>query len=74
MSKVHNTRKQKAARLVKLAIDGPSFALNSSEEEERYGHAAARLYKLWSESWLLPLIRELVPELRAADRKKESGQ
>jgi hypothetical protein len=60
MPKVSDTRKQKAAELVRRLTDGPSWSIFSQLNPEE----ATRQFKLWSSSWILPVVRELVPELR----------
>jgi hypothetical protein len=69
MPKVHNTRKQKARELHKLATAGPSFSESPIRGEEFTAEEATVQYRRWSQSWLLPLVEELVPELR---KKKEA--
>jgi hypothetical protein len=53
------TRKQKANELMRLVAKGPASFMDDP--------ALAQSYRLWSSSWLLPLIVELVPELRGRD-------
>lgn len=57
------TRAKAAQELLRMATNGPHFspvagnrALTPKEATESY--------RLWSESWILPLLRRLVPELR----------
>lgn len=58
------TRKQKALELLQLANDGPCFERDSTCPPEK-------LYRIWSQSWLIPLLRKLVPELREKHKAKE---
>lgn len=63
MPKVHNTRKEKAAELWKLINNGPHFSLLATYNADEASSQA----KSWLEAWVVPLVLELVPELR---RKK----
>jgi hypothetical protein len=61
MPKVINTRKQKAAELLERLESGPSFsdvAVPFTTDE------AAMHYRVWSSSWIIPIVKELVPELK----------
>ena len=55
------TRKQKAEELMRLVKNGPSLHsfYGKYTPEEAMGST-----KLWLSSWVEPLVRELVPELR----------
>jgi len=67
MPKVNNTRRHKAARLLLLAATGPEGTYLGEPKTitlERAIELQRDSYRLWSRSWLLPLIRELVPELK----------
>lgn len=68
-----DTRKQRAAELVKLATAGPDFSAlgRKLETPDDFGDYARETYTLWARSWLLPLIRQLVPELRSAALSKK---
>ena len=74
MPKTQGTRKQKAAQLLELVNRGPSFTslqpgignpdeLNISQANGR----AKQDYILWVDSWILPLLIKLVPELKGVD-------
>lgn len=59
------TRKQKAKRLMELLDTGPSlhsFRGEYTPEEAMYST------RLWLDSWVKPLVHDLVPELREKDR------
>jgi hypothetical protein len=62
MPKTSNTRKQRAAELLKKLTNGPAF-------DETPGRPLSldeikSQYRIWSESWILDELKELVPELR----------
>lgn len=70
MSRAYGTRKERAARLLDLVKKGPSFSKGIWEgafTEEK----AAEQYKRWSESWVLGLVKELVPELKKRESSEE---
>jgi hypothetical protein len=58
-----NTRRQKAAELLRLATNGPSFSAHADGSAFTV-EEAARQFKNWSESWVKPLMDDLVPELQ----------
>lgn len=64
MPKISNTRKHKAAELLRLAQNGPSIDMKRFDGKHLTDAEYKAAYKNWSESWLLPLLRKLVPELR----------
>jgi hypothetical protein len=67
MPKVHDTRKQKAKELLRMVTNGPSFSLDfpfSSPERDKYLKLAEKDYRLWSSSWIIPKLKELIPELK----------
>lgn len=64
MPKVYDTRKQKAAELLRLVEQGPSFSHWNYAERKHPESTAKAHFKVWSESWVIPLVKELVPELR----------
>lgn len=72
MSRVNGTKKQRAAELLKRATNGPALdmtfsAAGLSDEQKQVIEAELReRYRLWSQTWLLPELNQLVPELRAA--------
>jgi len=62
MTKVHDTRAQRALELRQRLVIGRTFVsglLNPVAEAD-----AQRIYRIWSSTWVLPLLDELVPELR----------
>ena len=63
MPKLRDTRKHKAKKLLELATRGPHFERIDTGVPFTFKEAETD-YRRWSESWLLPLINELVPELR----------
>ena len=63
MPKVTGTRKHKARELERLIKKGPSLTENY-DGSPYCSDQAMRDTKLWLNSWVKPLIDELVPELR----------
>lgn len=68
MPRIHNTRKQKAAELLKLAERGPSMDATfepwlKEDQREKFEAVCENRYKVWAATWLVPLVKELVPEL-----------
>lgn len=61
MPKIHGTRKEKAAELLGRIKCGPSF---SGLREPFTPEEASRQYRMWSESWIVEQLLELVPELK----------
>lgn len=62
MPKTENTRKQRAAKLLEIVSRGPDF---DDAFSHRYGpHQARDQYLLWVESWVVPELKRLIPELR----------
>lgn len=72
MPKVRNTRRQRAVVLIERLIEGPATFdypgqyLGQSEVFESY--------QRWVNSWILPEIRDLVPELRKKKDRSERQQ
>ncbi len=68
-----STRKTKAAELLRFALKGPDGMLgfpHSPRSGTSWGTAdaeATRQYRSYVDTWVLPLIVELVPELRGTD-------
>lgn len=69
MPKLQDTRKQKAVELFRLAQGGPGIFPNI-KNPDNYGIITKEQYetdyRIWSQSWLLPLLEELVPEIAQA--------
>jgi hypothetical protein len=55
------TRKQKAVELRCRLENGPAFGFPGQEFTPEI---AARDFRIWCNSWILPVVDELVPELR----------
>lgn len=75
---MRETRKMRAAELMRLATGGPSTSWVFSElpDTKAMRHAeeyAAESYRIWSQTWLLPLLRELVPELKEPSAQRPYG-
>jgi len=63
MPKVHNTRRQRAAELLRRLEEGPAFS--SSLFNEAFTKAtAADDYRIWVTSWVIPVVKQPVPELK----------
>ena len=62
MPKVRGTKKQKARELLRDLEKGPDFG--KPFEGEFTIEEATRQHKLWSESWIIPAVKELVPQLK----------
>jgi hypothetical protein len=61
MPKVCNTRKQKAKELLERLERGPAFSAvfcDFNQEE------AIRQFRIWSKSWIIPVVKELIRELK----------
>jgi hypothetical protein len=52
--KVTGTRKQKAAELLRILRNGPSLNIPVAEDEVHE----------WLDTWVIPKVKELVPELK----------
>ncbi len=65
MPKTINTRKQRAEELLKRLSTGPAF-FNDSIGGPTTEESARKHYRLWAETWVIPLVKNLVPELRSA--------
>ena len=66
MPKVHDTRKQKAAQLLARLKEGPCFDhdFDSCVSTVAIEVRAKQSFKLWAETWVIPAVMDLVPELR----------
>lgn len=62
MPKVVGTRKQKAAELKEMLQRGPAFT--NLQGGEYTTEEARQTFLQWSNTWIIPLVNELVPELR----------
>lgn len=67
------TRGTKAVELLERATRGPSIDIHpaefsalgiTAEQASKIADHYSTRYRGWSESWLLPLLHDLVPELR----------
>lgn len=62
-----NTRRTRANELLARATRGPSISLIGIDHTTMSPDAVVKHfeqeYRIWSSSWVLPLINELVPEL-----------
>jgi hypothetical protein len=64
---IHNTRKQKAAELIRLLEEGPLF--NTGFYSEFNVEVANRQFQLWSQAWIIPIVKRLVPELKVKNHE-----
>lgn len=65
MPKTSGTRREAAHELRRRLRDGP--AISFTRVDDTWDHpdrGFAAQYKLWSESWILPEIDRLIPELK----------
>lgn len=71
MPKVHDTRRQRANELLKHLERGPAFdeVTNKPWDDSWDGFPAQ--YKRWCESWIIPVVKELVPELKKGKQPNE---
>lgn len=65
MPKIHGTRKERAQELLDRIKRGPSFS--QIGRPFTLDEATAQ-YKLWSESWIVCQLIDLVPELKGIER------
>lgn len=70
------TRRAKAMKLRKQIETGPSFneptRIGQKWDDPEGGFSAQ--YKRWAESWIIPQLIELVPELRKAEAMRKLQQ
>jgi hypothetical protein len=59
MPKVTDTRKQRAAELLKKVKQGPHFSTIGGSQD-----TPTEQYQRWAESWIVTELCDLVPELR----------
>jgi hypothetical protein len=66
---VKTTRAEAARELRERVLRGPAFS-----DTATYGHGpltereVSEQYRRWAESWVLPLVERLVPELKGSAR------
>jgi hypothetical protein len=71
MPKVEHTRRQRAAELEAMIKNGPAFS-----DPTMFGGAPLTVeevtaqYKRWAETWVLPEVTALVPELKPVTREQ----
>lgn len=71
----YGTRRERAARLLALVTNGPSFSNPADFGGEPLDKAeASRQYRLWSDSWVLEELVDLVPELQTAAKLEAKGK
>jgi ribosomal protein L15 len=72
MPKVIGTRKQKALELYRRAKNGPSIfpRIGESNPNSITKEEFEKTYKIWSESWILNDLEELIPELKKLKTKR----
>lgn len=64
MPKVNNTRKQKAKELLERLERGPSTSFDIFKDKLPTDENINKSYRLWAQSWIIPAIKELIPELK----------
>jgi len=67
MPRIHNTRKERAERLLERCKRGPS--ISAYPGEVLTDKIISAHYKAWAESWILGDLIDLIPEL-----KKHKGE
>lgn len=72
MPKVIGTRQQKATELVQQVNRGPALHLTFFNDVELTSSAKKLIeveminqYRLWAETWIVPELLKLIPELRS---------
>jgi hypothetical protein len=68
MPRKANTRKQRAKNLLRLLETGPVYTPHVGPNPFTVDEATER-YKTWVNSWILPEVKDLIPELRNELRK-----
>ena len=58
------TRREAADELLRLILKGPDLGLTVRSRELRV--EMQHRHRIWAESWAVPLLRQLIPELRDA--------
>jgi hypothetical protein len=64
---MRETRKDKAAELLRLVTEGPCFSplcFQGSDAGRPPHEVSTEATRRWLDSWVKPLVEELVPELR----------
>jgi len=72
MPKNRDTRKDKAKKLLEMVLRGPSTSFDIFKHELPTDANINRQYKLWAKTWVVPLLKELVPELTQTAREHSS--
>jgi hypothetical protein len=67
MPKTHNTLKQQAVELLRMVERGPSFSDPTmfGRKWTDDGETPADQYKRWSDSYIVPKLLRLVPQLKS---------
>lgn len=62
-----DSRRSRAKELQRMCTEGPAFAFLGGPPGQpgNLTEEARRQYRIWADSWVLPLLNELVPELKA---------
>ncbi len=64
--KVRGTRRQKALELLETVRQGPALLKDVVPSEEApFATDPIRNYALWVDTWVIPALNELIPELKA---------
>jgi hypothetical protein len=70
--KVVNTRKQKIAELTRMIKDGPAFSSLIMPGGQFDQSMTSEDYQRWAETWVMPLINDLVPELKKQKKDRNN--
>lgn len=57
------TRKERAALLLQRVAEGPSLHIPNLTREQC--EALTQGYRRWANSWIVPVLKDLIPELKA---------
>lgn len=57
------TRKERAALVLKRVAEGPSLHIPNLTQEQC--EALTQGYRRWANSWIVPVLKDLIPELKA---------
>lgn len=71
MPKLDNTRKLRAAKLLRMLEDGPTFSplsLTCDQTGRKPFEIYSEDYRRWAQSWIIDELKYLVPELKDANK------
>jgi hypothetical protein len=72
--KVRGTRKEKAIKLLNTITRGPSLlGYVVKSDNHPFDINPTRDYERWTNSWVIPYLYELIPELKAIKKAREAA-